>query len=412
MRCIKLNILIFLYSYIVMCFEGRKPMVVGVPKESFPGETRVALVPSGVQSLVSKGIDVVLETGCGLTAGYTDEAYREKGAKFFKIRRDLFQESSVILQVRGAGANPQGSCFDLGLMQKNQILIGLLDPFYAPHCLHTFVKKKLTAFALELIPRITRAQSMDVLSSMASISGYKAALLAAEILPKMFPMMMTAAGTIIPARVFVIGAGVAGLQAIATAHRLGAVVKAYDVRPAVKDQITSLGATFVEMELGNKDTEADGGYARAMNEEFYRKQRELLSREVEDADVVITTAAVPGKKAPVLITEEMVKGMPNGAVIVDMAAEHGGNCALTQPEKEIVFEGVKIVGPLNLPATVPYHASQLYSKNITTFLTSLIRDGNIDFDLDDEIMKATLVSRDGVIVHKDLKKSIEGKNHG
>jgi NAD(P) transhydrogenase subunit alpha len=275
-------------------------------------------------------------------------------------------------------------------MQKNRILIGLLDPFYAPHCLQILMEKKLTAFALELIPRITRAQSMDVLSSMASISGYKAALLAEEMLPKMFPMMVTAAGTIIPARVFVIGAGVAGLQAIATAHRLGAVVKAYDVRPAVKEQITSLGATFVEMDLGNENTEADIGYARAMDEEFYRKQRELLTREVEDADVVITTAAVPGKKAPVLITEEMVKRMPKGAVIVDLAAKHGGNCELTQPTEEIVFEGVKIVGPVNLPATVPYHASQLYSKNITTFLVSLIRDGEIDLDSDDEIMKATL----------------------
>jgi NAD(P) transhydrogenase subunit alpha len=380
-------------------------MIVGVPKESFPGETRVALVPTNVPSIKASGLYVSMEAGAGEAAGYTDDMYRDKGAEITKKRRDIFRSSEIILQVRGAGANPEGGCVDLELMKEGQILIGLLDPNYAPECLEILVARKVTAFALEYIPRITRAQSMDVLSSMASIAGYKAALLAAEKLPKMFPMMMTAAGTIVPARVFIIGAGVAGLQAIATAHRLGAVVNAYDVRPAVKDQIESLGAKFVELGLEKTDTETAGGYAKAMDEEFYTRQRETLSRELAKSDVVITTAAVPGEKAPLLITAEMVKVMPRGSVIVDLAAEHGGNCELTEAQKEVKKYGVTIIGPTNLPSTVPFHASQLFSKNITTFLLSMIRDGNVIPASEDEILKSTLVTKDGLIVHEGLTNS-------
>jgi NAD(P) transhydrogenase subunit alpha len=255
----------------------------------------------------------------------------------------------------------------------------------------------VTLFALELLPRITRAQSMDVLSSQATVAGYRAVLLAAMALPKMFPMMMTAAGTITPAKVLVVGAGVAGLQAIATAYRLGAVVSAYDVRPAVKEQVQSLGAKFVEMPLDTAAAEAKGGYAQAMDEEFYRRQRELMARVVAESDVVITTAAVPGKKAPVLVTREMVAGMSPGSVIVDLAAERGGNCELTVPGKPVVENGVTILGPINLPAEIAYHASQLYSKNISTFLLSLVKEGQIQLDMEDEVVRDTLVAKDGKV---------------
>jgi NAD(P) transhydrogenase subunit alpha len=289
-------------------------------------------------------------------------------------------------------------------MRRGQLVIGLAEALSPGQILRDMVEKGVTLFSMELIPRITRAQAMDVLSSQATVGGYKAVLLAAEALPRMFPMFMTAAGTIAPAKVFVIGAGVAGLQAIATAKRLGAMVKAYDIRAAVKEQVESLGARFVEMELGAGETEDKGGYARVMDETFYRKQRELMAKVVAESDVVIATAAVPGKKAPVLITNEMIEKMSSGSVIIDLAAERGGNCEATELGKSIRKFGVTIIGPENLPATVPFHASQMYSKNIATFFLSMIQERKLNINLEDEIIRETLVMRDGQVVHPAVRK--------
>ena len=312
----------------------------------------------------------------------------------------------MLFQVRTAGANPSGFQADLPRMRKEQVVIGLADPLGEPKLAQQAAACGATLFSLELLPRITRAQSMDVLSSQATIAGYRAVLIAASSLPKMFPMMMTAAGTITPAKVFVVGAGVAGLQAIATAYRLGGVVSAYDVRPAVKEQIQSLGAKFVEMPLDASSAETKGGYAQQMDEEFYRKQRELMTRVVSESDVVITTAAVPGKKAPVLITKAMVEAMQPGSILVDLAAERGGNCELTKPGETVVLNGVSILGPLNLSSDVPNHASQLYSKNITTFLMALVKEGKIVVDLDDEVIRDTLVAKDGQMVNAAVKERL------
>ena len=309
--------------------EQDDSMVIGVPKETFPGERRVALVPGALPALIKAKVEVLIESGAGTEAGYPDTAYQEKSAKIAARRADVFNTADVILQVRGLGANPEAGRADLPLFRRDQIVIGLLDPLSSPKSAQELAVRGVTAFALELLPRITRAQSMDVLSSMATVAGYKAVLLAAETLPRMFPMLMTAAGTISPARVFVIGAGVAGLQAIATARRLGAVVRAYDVRPAVKEQVKSVGAKFVELPLEAGAAEGEGGYAKAMDEAFYQRQREMMARVVAESDVVISTAAIPGKKAPILVTAKMVEGMPKGSVIVDLAAENGGNCELT-----------------------------------------------------------------------------------
>ena len=315
--------------------------------------------------------------------------------------------ADVLLQVRCLGANPQAGHFDLEMLREGQIVIGMCDPLGMPEEARMLASRGVTLFALELIPRITRAQSMDVLSSMATISGYKAVLLAANTLPKLFPMLTTAAGTITPAKVFIVGVGVAGLQAIATARRLGAVVSAYDVRPAVKEQVQSLGAKFVEMPLETNQAEGQGGYAKAMDEEFYRKQRELMLRVVAEQDVVITTAAIPGKRAPILVTEEMVKAMPPGGVLVDLAAERGGNCELTKPGQTIEVHGVTILGPTNLAAEVPNHASQMYAKNIITFLQHLIKQGLPKIDTDDEIVRETLVAHAGDVTDPRVCKLLD-----
>ena len=375
-------------------------MIVGVPKETFPGENRVALVPANITPLKKAGLEVMIEKGAGLAAGYPDSVYAEKGASFADTRADLFKSADIMLYVRALGANPDAGKSDLDLMKKDQIIIGAMEPLSEPDSLKLLAKKGVTAYAMELMPRITRAQSMDILSSMATIAGYKAVILAAEALPKMFPMMMTAAGTVSPAHVFVVGAGVAGLQAIASARRMGAVVHAYDVRPAVKEQVESLGGKFVELELDTGDSETKGGYAKEMGEEILRKQREMMFKVVANSDVVITTAAIPGKKAPVLVTADMVKGMKPGSVIIDLAAERGGNCELTRAGEIVDEGGVKIIGPVNLPATVPFHASQMYSKNLTTFLTSLVKDGSAQVDSDDEVLVATMVTHDGQVISK------------
>jgi len=377
-------------------------MIVAVAKESFPGERRVALIPAAVPPLVKAGLEIVVESGAGQEAGYPDQQYAEKGAKIASSREEILA-ADIILLVRAAGANPHAGRTDLDHLRRGQVVIGLCDPLGDPQAVQKVAARGVTLFALELMPRITRAQSMDVLSSMATVSGYRAVLLAAAALPKMFPMMMTAAGTISPARVFIIGAGVAGLQAVATARRLGALVSAYDVRPAVKEQVQSLGARFIEMDLETAAAETKGGYAQQMDEEFYRKQRELMTRVVAENDVVITTALIPGKKAPVLITADMVAGMAPGSVIIDLAAERGGNCELTKPDAAVVAHGVTILGPTNPPADVPFHASQMYAKNISAFLMLLNKDGRLNLDLNDEILRETLVARDGEVVHPRVR---------
>jgi NAD(P) transhydrogenase subunit alpha len=381
-------------------------MKIGVPKETYPGERRVALVPAAIPPLVKSGMEVLIEHSAGAAAGFPDGQFQEKGATI--VGRNEAFAADVVFQVRCLGANPQAGHFDLQLLREQQVLIGLCDPLAMPEEARIVAERGATLFALELMPRITRAQSMDVLSSMATILGYKGVLLAANALPKLFPMLTTAAGTLTPAKVLVVGVGVAGLQAIASARRLGAVVSAYDVRPAVKEQVQSLGAKFVEMDLETSRAEGQGGYAQVMDEEFYRKQRELMLRVVAEQDVVITTAAIPGKRAPILVTEAMVQAMPPGSVIVDLAAERGGNCELTQPGETIEVHGVTILGPANLPAEVPYHASQMYARNITTFFQHLVKQGLPAIATDDEIIRETLVCRDGMVTHPRIESLLAG----
>jgi len=318
-------------------------------------------------------------------------------------RADVFAHAEILAQVRTPGANPAGGRGEVEALRPGQTLIGLADPLSGDPVLAEVAARGVTLFALELMPRITRAQAMDVLSSMATVAGYKAVLLAAAALPRMFPMLMTAAGTVMPARVFVIGAGVAGLQAIATARRLGATVNAYDVRPAVKEQVESVGARFVELPLDTAAAEGQGGYAQAQDEEFYRRQRETMTRVVAASDVVVATAAIPGRKSPVLVTSAMVAGMAAGSVIVDLAAERGGNCELTEPDRTVVAHDVTILGPTNLPATVPFHASQMFAKNLSTFLLHLVTGGTLQLDLSDQITRDTLVARGGELVHDAVR---------
>jgi NAD(P) transhydrogenase subunit alpha len=365
-------------------------MILGFAKETYPGEKRAALIPAVLPGLKKAGFDIVMETGAGLASGFDDTAYQERGARIVPDRKEVINASDIILYVRGLGADREASGRDMNLYRSGQIIIGLLDPSSSQAELKQLAEIGVTAFALELMPRITRAQSMDVLSSMATVAGYKAVLLAANALPKMFPLLMTAAGTISPAHVLVIGAGVAGLQAIATAKRLGALVQAYDIRPAVKEQVESLGAKFVELPLETGQSETAGGYAKAMDDEFYRRQRELMMRVVAESEVVICTAAVPGKRAPVLITKDMLQAMKPGSIIVDLAAEQGGNCELTRPGETVAHGDVTIMGPVNLASSMPYDSSQMYARNITNFLLHLVdKDGKIRLDDDDEIIKAT-----------------------
>jgi NAD(P) transhydrogenase subunit alpha len=374
-------------------------MIVGTVKETYPGEHRVAITPHVLPSLVKAGCEVIVEAGAGEAAGFPDAEYTDKGARIVASRQEVFASAEVVAQVRGYGANLEQGAADLELMRKDQVLIGAFEPLTSLDADRAVADKGVTLFAMEMIPRITRAQSMDMLSSMATIAGYKGSLMAAQLLPKMFPMMMTAAGTVKPAKVFIVGAGVAGLQAIASCRRLGAQVEAYDIRPAVKEQVESLGGKFVEMELDAGTSEDKGGYAKAMGEEFYRKQRELMAKVIAENDVVITTAAVPGKTAPTLVTEDMVKGMAPGSVIVDLAAERGGNCELTKPGETVVAHGVTIVGPLNVPATVPYHASQMYAKNVATLIQLMVKEGQLNVDMEDEVIAGTVVARGGEVVH-------------
>src|SRR5437660_5157078 len=381
-------------------------MLVGVPRESFPGERRVALVPATIPHLTKAGLEVVVEAGAGISAGYPDADYTAKGAKIVSDRADLFRAADIVVQILCYGSNDRTGKADVPLFRSGQVLIGFLRPLGSIETIQEIAAKGVTSFSVELMPRTTRAQSMDVLSSMATICGYKAVVLAADTSPRIFPMLTTAAGTITPGRVFVIGAGVAGLQAIATARRLGAVVSAYDLRPAAKEQVQSLGGRFVELPLEAADSQDARGYARAQDETFYRRQRELLARVVAESDVVITAALVPGKDAPVLITADMVTAMAPGSVIVDLAAERGGNCQLTRPNETVVEHGVTVIGSFNLAGTAPYHASQMYSKNVTNFVLHLLREGRLgtpELNLEDEITRETLVTRGGEVVNPRVR---------
>jgi NAD(P) transhydrogenase subunit alpha len=382
-------------------------MKCGVVKETYPGERRVALVPAVLAALAKAGINCLVESGAGEAAGFSDQAYLDQGAELVPTREQVFAAADLMVHVRALGANCEAGITDLGLVRRGQTLVGFCDPLGAPEALVQFSARGVTALSMEMIPRITRAQSMDALSSMAMLTGYKAVLLGASALPKMFPLMMTAAGTLLPARALVLGVGVAGLQAIATARRLGAVVEAYDVRPDVKDQAQSLGAKFLDLPLETQGAQDAGGYAKAFDESFYRRQRDLLLGALGRQDVVITTAAVPGRKAPILITTEMVEAMHAGSVIVDLAAERGGNCELTRLGETVVHQGVTVLGPDNLPATVPQHASQMYAKNVASFLALLVKEGKLQLDLEDEITREALVVREGEILHPKVLEALE-----
>ena len=378
-------------------------MIVGVPRETFPGERRVAMVPAVVPSLTKAGLEVIVEAGAGAPAGYLDSDYAAKGAKIVPTRADVFGTADIVIQVLCYGSNDRTGKADVPLYRNGQTLIGFLRPLGSLETVQEIASRGITSFSIELMPRTTRAQSMDALSSMATMSGYKAVVMAADRLPRIFPMLTTAAGTITPARVFIIGCGVAGLQAIATAKRLGAVVSAYDLRPVVKEQVQSLGGRFVEIAVEAKDAQDARGYATAQGEEFYKKQRELLAKVVAESDVVITAAVIPGKKSPTLVTKEMVASMSPGSVIVDLAAERGGNCELTKSEEVIVEHGVTIDGTINLASTVPYHSSQMYAKNLATFLVYMVKDGKLQINAQDEIVRETLITQGGEIVNARLR---------
>ncbi len=383
-------------------------MKVAVVRETFPGERRVALVPSVLPALAKAGWHAVVEAGAGAAAGFTDDEYRSKGAEIVPDRAAAIGAADLVVQVRGLGANPTAGRGDLDLFRRGQTVIAMCDPLGNPQAIRELADRGVSLFALELVPRITRAQSMDVLSSMATIAGYKAVLLAADNLPKMFPLLMTAAGTLTPAKVLVLGAGVAGLQAIATSKRLGAVVQAYDVRAAVKEQIQSLGAKFVELPLDTAGAEGQGGYAKALDEAQQQRQRELLANVVATVDVCIATAAIPGRPSPLLVTADAVRRMAPGSVIVDLAAERGGNCELTKADQTVVADaqgggGVTIFGPTNLASEIPQHASQMYAKNVVTFMQLLTKKGALDIDLNDEVIRDTLAAKDGQVQNPRLR---------
>jgi H+-translocating NAD(P) transhydrogenase subunit alpha len=370
-------------------------LIIGIPKETFIGETRVSVVPDGLSKIA--GVSVSVEKGAGERAGYSDAEYRDKGASIEDDAKGLFSRADVILKVMPP--SPQ----EADLLRDGAVTISFLYPVANLEAVKKIAAKNGTAFAMELIPRISRAQPMDALSSQSNLAGYKAVMIASDTLPKIFPLMMTAAGTIPPARVFVVGAGVAGLQAIATARRLGALLEAYDVRPVVKEQIESLGAKFAVMPVETKDAQDAGGYAKAQTEEFYKKQQAFLAERAHASDVVITTALIPGQKAPVLISEDAIKGMRPGSVVVDLAAEQGGNCALTEPGKTVVKYGVTIIGPLNLLSTMAPQASQMYSRNITSFLGAILKDGNLNIDTKDDLIRGPLVVNHGEVLHQATK---------
>ena len=383
-------------------------MKLGVPKEIQENETRVALIPQSVKKLTQKGIDVLVESKAGEAGFFTDKEYEEAGAKIIKEIQELYSTSELIIKVRKPEFNDKIGRHEIDLMKEEATLVSLLQPSANIDTVQKLVTRKISALSLDNIPRITRAQSMDVLSSMSTVSGYKAVLIAAEYLPKFFPMLMTAAGTVAPAKVFIIGAGVAGLQAIGTAKRLGAIVEVFDTRAVVKEQTESLGAKFVALDLGNEQTEGEGGYAKQVSKELHQRELELIGNHIKKSDVVITTAQVPGKRAPILITEDMVKEMQPGSVIVDLAADQGGNCELTELGKKVLKYSVIICGFLNLPASMPIHASQMFSKNMESIINHLVKNNQINLDLNDEINKGALITHKGIILHEGIKHLLTG----
>jgi NAD(P) transhydrogenase subunit alpha len=380
-------------------------VIIGIPSEIKTGEQRVAMSPANVQSLTDKSVKVLLQANAGSAAGYPDAEYTAAGATITANRAEIFASADIILQVQSFGSNNENSDADLASLRKGQLVIGMMDPLASPQAAQAVAEKGASAIALELVPRISRAQSMDVLSSMATLAGYKAVLLGASAAPRIFPMLMTAAGTLQPARVLIMGVGVAGLQACATAKRLGAVVEAYDVRPAAREQILSVGAKPVELDLDTGESEGAGGYAKEQGEDFLRRQRELMTEVVAQQDIIITTAAIPGAKSPILVTEDMVKAMKPGAVIVDLAAERGGNCDLTEQGQTVVAHDVTILGPENIPSDLAFHASQMYGKNMQTLLELILDDeGNLSLDFNDEIVAGTVVAHQGEVPHGHMRK--------
>ncbi|MDJ1183889.1 Re/Si-specific NAD(P)(+) transhydrogenase subunit alpha [Roseofilum casamattae] len=379
-------------------------MKIGIAKEIEYRERRVALIPDAIAKLTKQGLEIWVESGLGEGAFFDDAAYVEAGANVVADKETLWKEVDILLKV----GKPTGE--ELTLLTPETVLISFLNPLGEPQTIQTLADRQITAFSMELIPRTSRAQSMDALSSQAGVAGYKAVLIAAASLPKFFPMLTTAAGTIRPAKVFVMGAGVAGLQAIATAKRLGAVVEAFDIRPAVKEEVQSLGAKFVEVKLA-EDTVAAGGYAKEISEDSKKRSQELVAEHVKNADVVITTAQVPGKRAPLLVTEDMVQAMKPGSVIVDLAAEQGGNCAVTEAGRDVVYDGVTVIGPINLPASMAVHSSQMYAKNISTLLQYLVKDGELVLDFEDDIINGTCVAHGGEVRNQRVKEMLTLTSH-
>lgn len=380
-------------------------MRIAVAKEIEASERRVALIPDVVSKLVQQGFEVSIESGAGEKALYNDSDYEAAGATIISDTAKLWGEADILFKVSPPKQREDGSA-EIDSLKEGSVYIGFLNPLANPSLAEQLAQRKITAFSMEMIPRTTRAQSMDALSSQASIAGYKSVLIAAEALPKYFPMLTTAAGTIAPAKVFVMGAGVAGLQAIATARRLGAMVEAFDIRPAVKEEVQSLGAKFVEVKL-EEETATAGGYAKEISEESKKRTQEAVAERVRNADVVITTAQVPGRKAPRLVTEEMIAQMKPGAVIVDLAADQGGNAAYTEPGGNVVKNGVTIIGPVNLPSSVPVHASQLYSKNLVSLMKLLVKDNALNLDFEDDIVNAACVTHDGEIRNQRVKDALQ-----
>lgn len=374
-------------------------MKIGVPKEIVAEENRVALVPEAIGPLLKAGLQILFESGAGEGAFSPDRAYEAAGATIVSDPVALFTEADVVLKVQTPVFNPALGKHEVELMREGTVLISFLQPLSDPDLVKRLVERKITSFSMDYIPRIARAQRMDALSSQSTVAGYKAVLTAASSLGKFFPMLVTAAGTVPPAKVLVLGAGVAGLQAVATARRLGAVVQAYDVRPAVKEQVESLGAVFLGLDLAGEQTEDESGYARELSEVSQHREKAFLHQYVKEADIVITTALIPGKRAPVLITGDMVQDMKAGSVIVDLAAEMGGNCEVTEPGSVVTRQGVTIHGPLNVPSTMPVHASQMYSKNISSFLLQLIHNGKLELDFNDPVTNDTCITHEGGVRH-------------
>ncbi|MFQ5513625.1 MAG: Re/Si-specific NAD(P)(+) transhydrogenase subunit alpha [Myxococcota bacterium] len=382
-------------------------MIIGVPREIANGEKRVALAPDSVRKLVDTGLEVLVQCGAGSASGHDDDAYQAAGAALESDPAELFERADVLVRVQPFTKHPETGRHEVEMLRRGSCLIGVLQPFANLDVIRQLAERRVTSFSLDLMPRITRAQSMDVLSAMSTLTGYKAVLIAASALTKLFPMMMTAAGTLKPARVLVLGAGVAGLQAIATARRLGAVVEAFDIRPAVKEQVESLGARFVEEEALAQDAEDAGGYAKAQTAEQLEKQRRMLAQHMAESDVVICTALVPGRRAPILMTEAQVKGMHPGSLVVDLAAEQGGNCELTEPGQVVDVDGVQIHGPLNLASSLCVHATQMFSRNLMNFLLHLTTEGRLKVELEDELTRGPLVTHEGAIVHEAVRAATE-----